>query len=850
MDAGNGRQLIERPRLLRLLDEAHVGRIALVAPAGHGKTVLARQWLAHGRTAGWFQARQPYTDVAVAIAELAAVAAPDGSPNRTRVEQILRASSDPPAIAATCASLIAADLRMWRERWLVIDDYHYLMTSPATEAFLEATISKSPAPLLLTSRKRPTWLSSRQIMYGEVLEIGRSALAMTPDETAEVLAANNARTLPGLASLAEGWPAVIGLAALAKPKGSLPDHQVVEELHTYFADELYGAAEEEVRQALRDLSFAPTITRQLLQESFANSWKLIEEEGVRLGFLTPNGAEGGFDLHPLLRSFLARKPSSELQTTETAEGSASIAAIARYYERARMWDDLFQLAEATRSRTLLIRALAGSFDLLMSQGRIRTAEEWLSKARASAPDADICAFADAELAFRRGDWEDASTIATDLFQRLSPQDPLLSKTFRRAAQSFHMGDRCEDALNLFRKARQCALTADDERQAIWGEIVTALEIDRFAEADLSIKAFVSLPQSSPEDGLRQAQARMMRAIRTGQHVNRTLRATKSALSLLEVASDPIVVTGSLAIYGSAFCLTASYDEALQLADRQRKTASNAGLSFVMPHCLVLRAAALVGLRRFGEAARILDEALQKASKHRDAYSRVNAGALYARLHLQNKRAERALEIVDALQDPGTPTIGIVGELLATRALALACVGRTDEARDSAVAARKLHSGADSSALGRLASFVADHRDLGPTDPRTSKSLETAIAEVHSTGNFDSFVCAYRSLPELLTQYRTSFASDSSLCETIQTCDPRLARAVGFAPRLGQDGESLTDREREVLLLIHSGMVNKEIAIALWITESTTKVHVRNILRKLGVRSRTAAAVRARELGLV
>ena len=62
--------------------------------------------------------------------------------------------------------------------------------------------------------------------------------------------------------------------------------------------------------------------------------------------------------------------------------------------------------------------------------------------------------------------------------------------------------------------------------------------------------------------------------------------------------------------------------------------------------------------------------------------------------------------------------------------------------------------------------------------------------------------------------------------------------------------SLSTREREILDLVATGASNKEIASRLFLAEGTVKNHVTNILTKLGVRDRTQAAIRARELGLV
>lgn len=78
-------------------------------------------------------------------------------------------------------------------------------------------------------------------------------------------------------------------------------------------------------------------------------------------------------------------------------------------------------------------------------------------------------------------------------------------------------------------------------------------------------------------------------------------------------------------------------------------------------------------------------------------------------------------------------------------------------------------------------------------------------------------------------------------ETFQTgkANPEQLKALG-----------LSKREYEVLLLISGGYSNKEIADQLFVTESTIKTHVSNILVKLNAKRRTEALVRARELNLI
>jgi len=77
---------------------------------------------------------------------------------------------------------------------------------------------------------------------------------------------------------------------------------------------------------------------------------------------------------------------------------------------------------------------------------------------------------------------------------------------------------------------------------------------------------------------------------------------------------------------------------------------------------------------------------------------------------------------------------------------------------------------------------------------------------------------------------------------------RLMREIK-TPKEPLDEVQLTERETEVLRLLAGGKANKEIAQELHISETTVKTHVSNILMKLGVPSRTQAALYAVRIGL-
>lgn len=82
-------------------------------------------------------------------------------------------------------------------------------------------------------------------------------------------------------------------------------------------------------------------------------------------------------------------------------------------------------------------------------------------------------------------------------------------------------------------------------------------------------------------------------------------------------------------------------------------------------------------------------------------------------------------------------------------------------------------------------------------------------------------------------------------------DPAAAKALTASLRAPKSaGDDLTPRERDVVVLIAEGGTNRQIATRLGVTERTARTHVSNILAKLGLASRTQAAMWAVHHGLV
>lgn len=104
-----------------------------------------------------------------------------------------------------------------------------------------------------------------------------------------------------------------------------------------------------------------------------------------------------------------------------------------------------------------------------------------------------------------------------------------------------------------------------------------------------------------------------------------------------------------------------------------------------------------------------------------------------------------------------------------------------------------------------------------------------------------------SLPEqLIKAIRDVHNGESALHPTIAR---KVLREINRPPDLPPAEQPLTERELEVLQLVAQGMSNNEIATRLVIGERTVATHVRNILGKLHLASRTQAALYAIRTGL-
>jgi LuxR family transcriptional regulator, maltose regulon positive regulatory protein len=828
------RHIIERPRLTRLLDEASARVIMLVAPAGYGKTTLARQWLSN-RPHAWYQGSASSGDVAALAIGIAEAAEPLVSDVGRRLREWLPTSREPEQEINVIEQFLVEDLADWPDdAWFVVDDYH-LLSSEASEELIRLLFVVSGCRLLLTCRQRPTWSSARELLYGDFFELGQSSLAMNNEEANAVMASRSIHAASGLVALADGWPAVIGLAALS-PNAIRLERAIPEQLHDYFADELFVSLPRETQKGLCRLALLPVVTRAAAEALIEPAAERVLEHAKKAGMFTAHTPEE-YSLHPLLRTFLLQK----LVGGSKSELDVAVRGAAQHLLEIQSWDEAFALIEQYEPEPWLLDELFRTAIVPLTQvGRLATLRDWLDFARRKGLASPYVDLAEAEIEFRQGRQERSGALAEAAASSLDSDDSLLSIAHYRAGQSRHLVDDSDGALQHFEAAQASAKTLSDVQNALWGRFIVAFELER-QEAFSVLEELQSATGRDRNTTVRLECGRLMLALCEGGSVPQDSELSPLT-ALASEASDPLIRSAVFRTLAAVLVLGAQYREALGAVQRTLEEAESFHLEFVRAHSLVSQAGAYIGLRRFSEASASLREVQAAARLMNDPYLAANADILQCRLLLSEGSSQDALQAVSGSWSRG-PTPARRMEFGVTKAAALACTGNA------------------TSALKLLEEVKGVSRSLEPELLYHwmrgicllllgSKDAEQAVVDAYSVtvsaGGLDTFVFANRLHPSILTILAKDERHHKPLSAVlVRSNDYQRATAAGIAvPREGADDPSLTRREREVYSLLAEGRSNREIAKALFISEATAKVHVRNILRKLGARSRVEVAIQA------
>lgn len=837
--------------------------IAVVAPAGYGKTTLAAQWFAEAlqtRRAGWLQIDEHSRDAAVFIGGLAQALEVEYQQTSSDYFGTQDHEENLKACLTQVRKYVARQL-------LVVDDAHLLAGSGAMALFHRLLLSAPPQLIIvLTSRYAEGLGLAPLAQRGRVRWITDAQLAFSAEEIA-ALALQGGLALDGsdletLNSATEGWPVLTAMAlhglradvSVKQQFGGLPGLSAASYVRECFLAHLTGSE----RRLVWVLAALPEATASLLESCSADAEVgPVLERFERIGIVRRQGQAAGqacYRMHPLIREVAGRGASA-------SERSGLLTHAAHWWWNRRDPDRAIRLALLAGMGTELKRWLRVYAPVLVHrEGRHETFLELLCQAEGQwgQVDAELLPYAVSSLMFlRRHDEAErmldrAATVPPACRSQSSDDDPA---DLQRAV----IAGLCDDYATAGRYARRWLQRGGGEpfhQGLAW--IVTAFSqkcASQFAEAEQSLTQAKSL--------LSGIQATY------GIGWSRVIQ----ALSLLkqghyrEVLAETEVATRELA-------------------------ASRAGVADLLA---MLRAtAALVHYERddLEPCIQALDAAMPHLHRQGIVDAMIAGYVAAARVQAARGHLAAALDLLAegqrVGQDKGFNRLCVT--LCAERSVILLREGAILEAVETARAAGLLRDDAPDGverdkdvrlrvrlALARGASPDADALLAGATAHARQSGQRRKLAELLML----DALCRFRSGDEraagsvlatsleigLNRGYRRLYLDEGAalremlLAPGLQfALQPSIAQfAQELADELSDDRqpvrpdtgvEPLSEREREVLQMVASGLNNQEVALQLFLSEGTVKWHLHNIYGKLGVGTRTAAAHAARQAGFI
>ena len=818
--------IIERPRLIARIVEGDARVTVFAAAAGYGKTTLARQWAERqSGPVAWYRTTRASGDVAalaVGMDELLASIAPNLPRDPGRVARIASVNPSPSPLGR---AMVQTYEPLTQDVLLIVDEWEAAGTDEA-EQLLSMLVDGLNIRFLITTRTRPDWFTPRLEVYGEGLEIGVEELTMTDEEADDVLFYLRSKdAAKEVAALAKGWPAVLGLAALnagsstrsSDSSGLLPDA-----LYEYLATELIEATESSARDAATVVAASGVAelysAHQLLGTS-ANE-RLVAAQSK--GLIVIDG--GKLSMHPLISHALTRAPSSGLEQ-RLDELIEPILAHG-------LWNEAIALAEAAPNREFISKVLPAALPELLRGGRLRIVRRLVETARAAGVDSGVVDCADAELALRDGAILRAYGLGVQASKQLSGDFAARGQLV--AARASHLTDRPGATQRHAEAAQNLAETVETREGAAWLRFLAHLEQETDDLSD-AFRDYERIARNGIDQMLSLATGQLSIAEIEGQ-LREAFDAAEVALALIDKSVDPMCHTGLLSTYSYALVLGARYEASLRRTEALARVAETYELEFARRYGEHNKAAALIGLRKFGVADRLLSSLEKVTRDEAGTYFAGNIAIQRARLYASTGEAGRALDVLSL-----GPTESLIraarGEFLGLRAVLLAARGMGDEAGEQLQLARAASRGIETRSLAYAAEAIVSLLD--GRDEEVDASIDAAI----QTEALDPIVIALRTCPAL-TGYLASQKSRGEWLRRLfmASADTSLARAVGLRiPRGAGPKRKLSPREAEIHQLIARGLTNDEISKLLFISLSTTKVHVKHILEKLGARSRVEAA---------
>ncbi len=862
-------KLVERPRLVERLNAGLAHRLVLVsAPAGFGKTTLLSEWATGaGQPIAWLSLDGEDNDPArFLIYLLAALKQIDPSIGETA--QLMLQASQPSPPQSLLASLLNDLAVLPTSCILVLDDYHLIQNMSIHQqlAFLLEHLPVQ-AHLVIATREDPPLPLARLRARDQIVDLRQSDLTFTEEETADFL-----RRVMGLdmspADIAtlgrrtEGWIAGLQLAALSMRNSDdlrglvasfAGSHRYILD---YLIEEVFLQQSPGVQDFLLMTSILERLTAPLCNAVTGRDdaqQVLAELDQANLFVVRLDESRQWYRYHRLFRDLL-RAQRTDLDLVPLHQRAA------RWYAQREFLDEAMHHALAAQDWDEAERLLWPAAGQAIASGRFATAGRWFDampaeRIRKSSRLATLQGW----VLLPTGQVDAAETWAS-LAEELLPADA--EPTSRALVVCLqlnvaHVRYQMPRVIDLANQALE--LLAKGDPYGLRGTALANLASAQMSMGDVAAatQTYREMARLGQEAGHLITLVTAWSALASLHHLQLEPReAVMLCHQALEQAVGPRGEPLPLAGHALVLLGTIAYERDELAAARERLMQGLALGQQAGPSSGVMKAAFTLAWIQALSGDR--ETALATAGGMRQAVSQLNlplADALVAAseagffLRLGDISAAGHWAETAGLSPDDTVRFEREGEYL-TYARLLLAQDRPEEAQQLLAS---LEQFARARGLGRSLLTVcilrAQAERAQGCGAEALASLEQAVRLAAPAGYLRAFLDEGASVLTLLPRVRhaaPAFVDRVLAAHAEQQGQPVAPGATPPSPLI----EPLSEREAEVLALLVQGLSNREIADRLFITVGTVKTHVHNILGKLGVRRRTEAAARARELGLV